>query len=230
MSTSWTETAGEICRDALENLGVIGSGETVSAEDQVTALRALDGVLKELPLSGYHWPKLSAESALTWVAGTPQTISLPADYFNYATVWKTSAGKKVPLTQITHADWVKMLNRDQTAVEPTHFYIAPDKTLYFWPIPTADPVAYVQYQRIVGDSAAAVAPDLPQYWINPLGYGVANELSLKYGLPAQERLEINQRWQDKKKRALESSQSYEDISFTVADGVSFSGNRPNPLM
>ena len=229
MSTSWTETAGEICRDALEIMGVIGPGETVSAEDQVTALRALDGVLKTLPLSGYHWPKLSAESALTWASGTPQSISLPADYYNYPTVWKTSAGKKVPITQIPHADWVKMLDRDQTATEPAHFYISPDKAMHFWPIPTADPVAYIQYQRIADDSVSINAPDLPQYWINPLGYGVANELTLKYGVPQAERLEINQRWQDKKNLALESSQSYEEISFTVADGVSFSSSIRSPL-
>ena len=217
MATNWTKTADEICRDALEILNIVGAEETVSAADQVTALRALDAVLKELPLSGYLWPKLSAETSLAWASGTPQKIALPADYYNYAQVWKTSNGKKVPLTQIPHADWVKMLDRTQTATEPTHFYIGPDKVIYFWPVPTVDPTASIQYQKIIDDSIATVAPDVLQFWIGPLGYGVANELSMKYGAPQQTRMEINQRWQNKKKIALESSQQHEPIVFSVSD-------------
>lgn len=217
MSTSWILTAQQICTDALEHIGAIAAGETPSAEDMQTALRGLDAVLKELPLYGYTWPKLSGEVTLTWDAGTPQAISLPADYFNYPNAKKTVNGEAVPLIQIPHATWVAMTDRTQTAPQPTHFYISPDKTLYFWPIPTADPVARLQYQKIVDDASASVAPDVLQFWVNPLGYGVANEIALKFGVDQQTRLEVNQRWQDKKARALESSIPFEHISFTVAD-------------
>jgi hypothetical protein len=217
MSTTWSIIASEVCRDALEHLSAYGAGETVSAADQVKALRALDGMLKELPLVGYVWPKLSGEVALVWSAGTPQTVSLPADYFNYPAVWKTVNGQKVPLAQIPHADWVKMLNRTQTAAQPTHFYISPDKTLYFWPVPTADPGASLQYQRIINDSAATAVPDVMQFWLNPLGWMVADEMSLDFGLSAPDRLEIHQRAEAKKKLALESSIPSEVISFSVAD-------------
>jgi hypothetical protein len=60
------------------------------------ALRALDGVLKELPLAGYVWPKLSAEAALAWTAVRP--IPLPDDYFGSPVAWRLVDGKKVPLT------------------------------------------------------------------------------------------------------------------------------------
>ena len=76
MSTSWSETATEICSDALMHLGVISTGESIGGDELAQALRALDSVLKELPLYGYSWPKLSSETAFTWVSG--QTIALPA--------------------------------------------------------------------------------------------------------------------------------------------------------
>lgn len=217
MPTSWTLTAGQICRDALEHLQIVGAGETVTAEDQVTALRGLDAVLKELPLSGYSWPKLSGEVALTWSVGTPQTASLPADYYNYPVVWKAGDGETVLLTQIPHAEWVKMLDRDATAEQPTHFYISPAKVLHFWPVPTVDPEATLQYQKIVDDSAATSAPDIPQYWLNALGWGVADEISMKFGVAQPLRVEVNQRWTAKKGIALQSSIPSEPISFSVDD-------------
>lgn len=213
MATTWTETANEICRDALEHIGAVGAGDTVSAEDYVLALRALDSVLKELPLFGYHWPKLSGEATLTWSVLTPQTVSLPADYYNYPVVWADG----VPLGQIPHSTWVAMTDRDAEAEKPTHFYVSPSKTLHFWPIPTQDPVATIQYQKIVDDAVGASAPDVLQFWINPLGYGVADELGLKFDVPQAKRVEIAQRWAAKRDRALENSIAYEPISFTVAD-------------
>lgn len=87
MSTSWSETATEICSDALMHLGVISTGESIGGDELAQALRALDSVLKELPLYGYSWPKLSSETAFTWVSG--QTIALPADFYAFPTLWIT---------------------------------------------------------------------------------------------------------------------------------------------
>lgn len=209
--------AGQICRDALEHLQVVGAGESIAAADQVTALRGLDAVLKELPLSGYNWPKLSGEVALAWSAGTPQTVPLPADFYNYPSVWKTVNGQPVPLTQIPHSEWIAKVNRTATATQPTHFYVSPAKVVYFWPIPTADPVATLQYQKIVDDAALAVAPDVLQIWLNPLGWGVADEISMKFGVAQPLRVEVNQRWTAKKRLALANSIPSETISFSVDD-------------
>jgi hypothetical protein len=214
MTTAWTETASEICTDALEHLGVIGDGETPSSGDMQTALRGLDAVLKELPLVGYSWPKMSGELALTWVG--IQTIALPADYYGYPVAWKTLNGFKSPLSQISHAQWVVMPNRTGDG-ETTHFYIDQAKVLHFWPNPPADPVVTLQYQKIVDDAALVSAPDLPQYWIGALGFGVANEVALKFGVPRDKRMDISQIWDVKRSRALSSSVASEIISFSVAE-------------
>jgi hypothetical protein len=213
-STSWTLTASEICTDALEHMGIIADGETASSSDMHTALKALDGVLKELPLMGYLWPALSAESALNWVGD--QIVSLPDDYYAYPVAWSQSNGARVQLVHLNHAQWLATPNQDAEG-SATHFYVNPLGDLYLWPVPLVDPVLSIQYQRIVSDAALTAAPSLPQYWINPLGYGVANELVLKFGVPQDKRVEIAKRWDAKKNRALESSVASESICFGVAD-------------
>lgn len=215
MSTSWSLTAQEVCTDALEHLGVIASGETANADDMNIALRGLDAVLKELPVRGYNWPKLSDETAVTWTSS--QTVNLPVDYYGYASVWKTSGDQRVKLTQIPHSKWEAMTDRFSATGEPTHFYVSSGKVLYFYPTPTADPVAYLQYQKIVDDSALTVSPDVLQIWLYPLGYGVANEIGLKFGIDPATRIEISQRWAEKRELASQSSVASEPISVTVDD-------------
>lgn len=214
MSTAWTLTASEICSDALTHLGYMAPGETASAIDIQTALRGLDAVLKELPLVGYTWPKLSAETALTWAS--VQTINLPSDFYGYPVAWKTLNGQRVPLQQIPHATWVQMHDRSATG-EATHFYISPSNVFYVWPVPSSDPGLYVQYQKIVDDASLAVTPDVLQTWKYPLGYGVANEISLKMGAPAERRVEIAQRWAGKRDLLVKNSQVSEPISFEVRE-------------
>jgi hypothetical protein len=215
MSTTWTLAAADVCTDALEHLGVIGAGEAASGEDMQVALRALDGVLKELPINGYAWPKLSAETALAWTTG--QTVPLPADYFGSPLVWRLVDGKKVSLTQVSHARWTQMTDRNSAAGAPTHFFIAPDETLYLWPTPSTDPALTLQYQRIVDDADSTAQPDVPQYMLNALGYGVAHECVLKFDTPAGRAQEIAQRWMSKRAAALEYAIESAPICFEVRD-------------
>ena len=214
MSTAWTLAAAEVCTDALEHLGIIGAGEAASGDDIQLALRALDAVLKELPLAGYSWPKLSAETGLVWTGG--QSIPLPDDYFSAPTVWRVVDNRKVVLTQIPHARWVQMTDRTAAGV-PTHFYIGPDQVLNLWPAPDADPVVKLQYQRIVGDADGTATPDVPQYMLNALGYGVANELVLKFDTPEPRAQSIAARWQSKRAAALEYAVESAPICFEVRD-------------
>jgi hypothetical protein len=215
MSTAWTLAAADVCNDALEHLGVVGAGEAASGDDLQLALRALDAVLKELPLAGYAWPKLSAEVALAWTAG--QAIPLPDDYFSAPVAWRLVDGKKSPLTQMPHARWIQLADRSSAAGMPTHFYIGPDQTLSLWPVPDSDPAVTLQYQRIVTDADGTTQPDVPQFMLNALGYGVANELVLKFDTPDARAQTIATRWQSKRAAAIEYAIESAPICFEVRD-------------
>lgn len=216
MTTAWTLAAAEVCTDALEHMGVVGAGEAASGDDMQMALRALDAVLKELPLAGYAWPKLSSEVALVWAAG--QTIVLPDDYFGSPAAWRMDNGQKCALRQIAHARWIGMVDRSSATGIPTHFYVGADDLLYLWPTPTSAPAVTLQYQRIVDDvTNGASIPDVPQFWLNALGYGVANELLFKFDTPMTKAQAISARWQMKRAAALEYSIADEPICFEVRD-------------
>lgn len=214
MSTSWTETASQVCDDALEHLGVLASGETATAADTLLALKALDGILKELPLVGFTWPKLSGEVALTYTSA--QTMTLPTDFYGNAIAWKLIGTQRVPLERIPHANWVQIPDRTQAGTT-THFYISPAKVFYIYPFAATDPSVTIQYQKIVDDAVSGTAPDLPQYWLKPLGWGVADQLSLKFGKDQATRVELAARWKSQRELAIQNSIASEPISFEVRD-------------
>ena len=145
-----------------------------------------------------------------------QGIPLPADYFGAPVVWRKVDSSKVLLTQIPHAQWVQMLDRD-AAGAPTHYYIGPGQVLNLWPVPPTDPAVSLQYQRVVGDADRTRTPDVPQYMLNALGYGVANELVLKFGASAELAQAIATRWVSKRAAALEYSIESAPICFEVRD-------------
>ena len=211
MTTAWTRTAGAICTEALQNLGIQDSGSSIPPEDMQTALDALDAVLKELPLYGYSWPKLSVRTSLAW---TTNPISLPSDYFGYLRVWANG----IPLREMSVTVWNNLTNNVQFAdTAPTSFYVDPSNALNLYPQPSFDPLITVQYQRIVDDVAQGQSVDLPQYWNNALGWGVALELGPKFRVPEQELQRIEKMWMQKMTRALGNSVANGPISFDVAD-------------
>lgn len=214
VTTTSTTTAQDICAEALEILGAIGQDETPGNADIQTALRGLQTVLGELPLAGYDWPKLSAETALTWAS--VQMFTLPSDYYGNPVAWKTVNGAKCPLAQIAHADWVQLPNRQATGVA-TSFYVGPDNTFYVYPTPSTDPGLYVQYQRVIDGASLTTTPDVLQSMKSALSWGVADELSMKFQIAQAERVEIAQRWGAKKVLMLQNAAPSGPISFEVRE-------------
>ena len=209
---SYSQTGIDICKDALQHLGALGVGETIDAEDAAITLRGLDSVLKELAVYGYNWPMLSAEASLAW-SGT-QIQTLPDDYFDHPIIYKTT--DKIRLRQMSHAEWTNLTNSTVTG-EPTAFYISPAKEAYLWPVPTVDPDMTLQYQRIVPDSELTTDVPLTSYWVNALGYGVADAVAFKYQVDKQLRAEIADRWREKRLFAMRSATDLSPIVFDVVE-------------
>ena len=60
-SYNWSLTGTEIITEALELLGVFGTGQTLSAEDQATCLRSLNGMIKTYASKGIGlWKNVEA--------------------------------------------------------------------------------------------------------------------------------------------------------------------------
>lgn len=203
---------------ALEKLGVVGPGVTAEAADTALAIEALDGILKELPLYGYAWPKtVAGQASLTFTAATQQT-SLPADYYGHPIISFIDAStKEKQLHIVTLEEWMANPDKTATAAYPTQGFIDRSNVLWTWPIQTANVAAKISYQQIVSDTAVGTSPDLRSTWHMALATGICSEIGDAYGYsPAQ-----LQRWEQKwaQKRALNiMNQSYPVVDrITVSD-------------
>lgn len=215
MATAWAQTATEMIRSSLEIMGIITATETPSAEDHAACLKALNGLLKEMPVYGYLWPEYVEGVALTWSNLTPSTVTLPTNFYGFPLIRR---GDGVPLSEFSPAQWadVDTTTRAQTAEKPTHFYVN-GSTVTLWPIPTVSPSLTANYQAKADDAAGAAVPDVPQSWYNALPWGIADECGLRFQVPPDVRAEINGKWESKMAYLLSSAAPNGPIEFSVAD-------------
>lgn len=216
---AWSITVRKVVIKALEICGVLDPGEEPTAEDYNTALDALNGLLKELPIHGFSTAKLQdTETALTWSSGTPGYVALPADYAGVPSLWYTDAnGKLQPVSIIDRATWLAVADRTATGTYPTDAYISPDDNIYLYPVPTADPSLQFMYRAAINEKGDTLNPDVKDYWHLSLPWGVADEISVQMRVPQAMRVEINQRWMAKRAKLIAYDVNPAPIRFEVAD-------------
>jgi hypothetical protein len=218
MSTAWTLPTTDILTDALELIGQLGAGQTASAEDYDVCNRALQNILKELPLHGYTWPKITApRAALAWSALLPGQVSLPADYYGSPVVTFAQASSDIALRIISKAAYEAIPQQSATATHPTHLYIAPNNIGYLWPVPTLDPGLSITYQAIASDAELDMTPDVAQTWIGGLGLWVAYEICPKFGVDLATRADIEKRFLMRRALMLKNAAETAPICFGVAE-------------
>jgi hypothetical protein len=217
MSTTWTLPVSDVIDDALEIIGELATGQTASADQFGVALKALNAILKELPIHGVVWPKVTADPvALTWDAGTPSKIALPADYYGApAFSYVDERGGNVSLEVITKAAYDALPNKAQTGSRPTKVYIAPNNSATLWPVPESDPALTLTYQAIASDADIAAQPDVAQAWIGGMGLWLAYELCPKFQVDLASRADIEKRFLMRRNLMLAYAAESAPITFTV---------------
>lgn len=219
MATTWTLPVQDILTDALQLIGALGAGETASAEDNDVAMRALQGILKELPLHGVSWPKVTVDPvSLAWDAASPAKVTLPADYFGVPhCYYLADDGGKAALRVVAKAEYEALPDPAATAERPELIYIGPNNTALLYPVPMSDPGLTLTYQAITSDATLAAAPDVAQTWIAGLGLWVANEIAPKFNVDMATRQDIAARFMPRRQLMLAYACETAPISFTVAD-------------
>jgi hypothetical protein len=218
MPTAWTLTAQEVITDALTEIGVLGAGQTASASDYDVCLRGLQNIMKEMPLHGLSWPKITAAPvALTWSSLTPAQVSMPADYFGVPAISFTQSGANVDLEVIAKAVYDAILQPATTAAYPQMIYIAPNNIGYLYPVPTVDPALSMTYQAITLDAEMLTTPDVVQSWVGGLVLWLAYEVAPKFGVPMGERQDIERRFLMRRALMLAYAAETAPICFQVRD-------------
>lgn len=218
MPTAWTLSTQEVITDALQEMGVLGAGQTASPTDYDLCLRGLQNVLKEMPLHGLSWPKVTASPvALAWSSLTPGQVAMPADYFGVPVVSFTQEASNIDLKVITKAMYDAIPSPAQTSTYPTQIYIAPNNVGYLYPVPTINPNLSITYQAITLDAALLVTPDVVQSWVGGLVLWLAYEVAPKFGVPVAERQDIERRFLMRRALMLSYAAETAPICFGVRD-------------
>lgn len=227
MSTAYTLPTQSVIEDALEHLGVLAVGQTASAEDYAVALKGLQNILKELPIHGLSWPKVTMPStALLWSALTPSIVAMPIDYYGSPTVTRfTDNGSSIGRTNVyviskAEYDLLQQEYIDPLAnpsLEPQRIYIAPNNVGYLWPIPSVNPLLSITYQAITNDAVLNASPDVAQTWVGGMGLWLANEIATKFSVDLATRADIERRFMMRRSLMLAHATETAPIYFEVID-------------
>ena len=218
MTTSWTLMTQEVIADALQEIGVLGAGQTASATDYDVCLRSLQNILKEMPLHGLSWPKITpAPVALAWSVQTPAQVAMPADYFGVPVITFLNTSARVELEVLTKAKYDALPSPAPVSQYPTAIYIAPNNVGYLYPVPSTDPSLSISYQAVTLDATMLTTPDVVQAWVGGLVLWLAHEVAGKFGVPPAERQDIERRFLMRRALMLAYAAETAPICFQVRD-------------
>lgn len=222
-STNFNVTRNEIIHGALRILGVVGEGQTPSAQQYTDASEALNYLVKAWENQGVLiWCVKSTD--ITLVAGTAdyniglsQTVNVAKPLKIYQAFRRTTNNVDVPMTILSQQQY-NMLGNKTSSGAPSQLYYNSQRdygTLSLYPVPdstvTSD-VVRIYYQRPIEDfDASTDNADIPQEMLRALKYDLANEMAFEYGLPATDRQVLEQRSERYKAEAL--AFNIEDTSY-----------------
>ena len=191
------QTGTNIITEALEIIGVLEEGESPSTNQETSALRTLNNLIKlwSADTQIYAQEEYTLDlvaSTSSYPLGTGNVGYIPNKVLN-ATLINTSDNQEIPLHSLTQEEWYALSDKT-TEARPTNYYfkrnaVGVDSTFLVWPVPpdtTHDINLWLQFP--VRDVDAGT-DDLwfTQEWYLALSYGLAYLLAPKYGIHPGER-------------------------------------------
>lgn len=184
-SVNWSLTSRQIISEALENLNVIGIGDTPGPEDAAKALSVLNQMLKTWGTAKRLW--LKTEGSVTLVASTASYVLTAAR--EVLSVRRRTSGIDTPLTVMSRQEYYDYPSKSATGM-PYQWYFDPQRatrTLYVVSVPTATEAAsttlpYTYIRAIEDADALDNDADLPQEWMETILYGLMARLLVPYSV------------------------------------------------
>ena len=234
MSTTYSITRDQIIISALRKLGAVEPGDTAATIDAsivTNSAQALNLMVKQwmtegiklwtvteytlIPVAnqteyiiGPSGPDLVADKPLRLIQGvirnisvtpyidTPLQIISKQEYMTLGSKFSTGIANSVYLNPGTTSSSVKLFLTPDTTTSTNYRIILP-------------------CQRPINDiSTASSVPDFPNEWMQALVWGLADQLSLEYGLPINHRQEVMLRAEKYKEQLTGWDVEYESTFFS----------------
>ena len=187
-------TVQELITAALRKLGVLGAGEVATADDAVTCLEALNGMVDDWSaerLSIYHRTRTvtditSGTGDYTIGSGGDVDITRPV-YLDGVGLVDTTPDPDLerPLRKILESEWEGIPQKSLEADQPGGWYYEPTfplGVLSLWPVPTGTTLQFALYypEAVAEFSAVTETLSLPPGYRTALIYNLALRLSSDY--------------------------------------------------
>lgn len=187
-STSFNLNAGQIIDKAFHRLGKASEGEAVSARMYEDGLSSLNLILKS-KLGTSDRLSLRTEGSLVLVANQEgYTLTNPFPLRILSVRIHSSDDLDVPLTELSRQEYFDLPNKTASPSIPVSWFFDPQQAsgvLYVWPAPNADAAdeysLITTYLRRIDDMLASNdALDMPQEWLDPVIWLLADDLETEY--------------------------------------------------
>lgn len=201
--TTFTMTRDEIIYAAVRKCSAIADGGTLSTTQLSNASQALNAMLKAFQADGMPlWEikdyTFSLTATRTYNIGVGQTLATPAPLkITQAVMYDATSDIGIPLSIYTRYDYNLLTNVDTTGTPTALEYQPGNQTgiIKVWPEPDTYSIANrsitITYQRPFDDMVAGTDNvDFPQYWLEPIIYGLAVRLAPEYGVPLMNRSDL----------------------------------------
>lgn len=179
-------TAREVMQHAAEDLGVLGAGEELSAEEFSSMLSRLNWLLKSWQSQGANlWRVETGEITIPTgsVSGAldPNVIDVIA-----ARVITGNSPNVIELQMqpIEQGEYAQLPNKSQPG-RPTMFFLSKQRSqvdLYVWPVPYQDMDFKIDYARVIEDvTDPNETLDVPQQWAETVWTNLAVKCATLFG-------------------------------------------------
>lgn len=176
-------TAADYVRLAMEELGVLSSGEVPTAEEGATGMERLNWLLKSLQADGANLWR-DTETTVTFPANTA-TMTLtprPIDVIEARVIM--SSTYQLQLTRWELGEYRQIPNKAAPG-RPTCYVLdkaRDDVTMTVWPVPTTDTDVIYSYARVIEDVTDLTQTlDVPQQWAETVWMNLAARLANTFG-------------------------------------------------
>jgi hypothetical protein len=185
-STDFTLTANEIIDKAFHRLGKASEGEAISARMYEDGRSSLNLILKSR-LGTSDRLFLRTTGSVTLLANT-QSYAQASALRMISVARRDSDLDDTPMREMSRQEYDDLPNKTSSSSTPVAWYFDPQQasgTLYVWPAPSADAAAdftlRTTYLRRISDMDASTnSLDMPQEWLDPVIWLLADDLETEY--------------------------------------------------
>lgn len=176
-----TATARQLIKDALQDIGVVASGESMDADMAQDALRKLNYMLASWSAQGITVPYFTLET----IQATTSPQAVPTRPMRYTSaIVSIGNGVDYPVEIINQEQYESILNKQITGIPRQVWWdeLYPASNLYFYFVPDKPyPVTLTRWDKLALITELDATIGLPGEYLLPIETGLAVVLAPGYG-------------------------------------------------